>query len=48
MPPVEQELKKVESVGTVSDGMIVGEYDFYAYLKAFEGRQIKWKIELAE
>lgn len=44
---LKQQLAKVESIGTVRDGKIVGEYDFYDYLSAFEGKAVKWTLELA-
>jgi hypothetical protein len=51
MPPTEemkQQLKKVESISTVKDGKLVGEYDFYNSLSAFEGKSVRWTLELAE
>ncbi len=45
---MEQELKKVESISVVQDGKLVGEYDFYNYLKQFEGKRVRWKLELIE
>ena len=42
-PPFE----KVESVGTVQDGKLIGEYDFYNYLAKFEGKKVIWTLELA-
>ena len=45
---LKQQLKKVESISTVQDGELVGEYDFYNYLAAFEGRNVRWTLELAE
>jgi hypothetical protein len=43
---VKQQLKAVESVGVVTDGKIVGEYDFYHYLEAMEGKTIRWSLAL--
>ncbi len=51
MEPAEElkeQLKKVESIGTVRDGKLVGEYDFYNYLAALEGKNVRWTLEIAE
>jgi hypothetical protein len=45
---LKQQLKRVESIGTVKNGKIVGEYDFYNYLKALEGKQVRWTLEVTE
>jgi hypothetical protein len=44
---LKNQIKKVESIGTVRDGRIVGEFDFYHYLAAFEGQDVKWTLEPA-
>lgn len=44
---MKKQLAKVESIGTVRAGKLVGEYDFYDYLAAFEGKAVKWTLELA-
>lgn len=46
MNDIKQQLDKVESVGSVVDGKLVGEYDFYHYLTLFEGKDVKWSLEL--
>lgn len=43
---LKQTLREVESVGVVTDGKIVGEYDFYNYLAALEGKTVRWRLEL--
>ncbi len=45
---LKRELEKVESVGTVQDGKLVGENNFYDYLVAFEGKKVRWTLELLE
>jgi hypothetical protein len=47
MEPMKQQVTKAESIGTVRDGKIVGEYDFYNYLAMFEGKDVRWTLELA-
>lgn len=42
-----QQLAKAESTAVVIDGKLVGEYDFYDYLAAFEGKCVRWTLELA-
>lgn len=48
MDGISQQLKEVESTGVVTNGKIVGEYDFYKYLNSFEGRTITWKLKAVE
>jgi hypothetical protein len=45
---LKQQLKHVESTATVIGGKLVGEYDFYKYLEAFEGKDVIWTLELAK
>lgn len=35
----------VQSQGVVEQGRIVGDYDFYDYLRSFEGKSVKWTLE---
>lgn len=44
---LKEQLKAVESIGTVENGVLAGEPDFYYYLKAFEGKRVRWRLELA-
>jgi hypothetical protein len=39
-----QQLREVESIGVVKDGKIIGEYDFYQYLQALEGKTVRWRL----
>lgn len=51
MPATEelkQQLKRVESIGTVKDGCLVGEYDFCNYLSALEGKKVRWTLEVVD
>ena len=41
-----QQITQVNSEGVVDGGRIIGEYDFYNYVKMFEGKTIKWSIAL--
>lgn len=45
---LKQQLRKVESISTVKDGKLVGEYDFYSYLAALEGKSVRWTLEVAD
>lgn len=45
---LKEQLTHVESSSTVRDGKLVGEYDFYDYLAAFEGKEVHWSLELVE
>ena len=46
MNELSQQLKAVSSEGVVTDGKLVGEYDFYHYLSAMEGKKVKWSLEV--
>jgi hypothetical protein len=40
-------LTEIESVADVRGGRLCADkYDFYEALKAFEGKTVKWKLEL--
>ena len=41
---LKQQLVDVKSAGRVENGRIVGEYDFYNYLDAFEGKSTIFTI----
>jgi len=43
---MKQQINKVESIGTVKDGKLVGEYDFYQYLASLEGKNVRWTLEV--
>ncbi|HEY2361214.1 MAG TPA: hypothetical protein VGK36_08870 [Candidatus Angelobacter sp.] len=43
-----QQLKRVESIGIVQDGKLTGEYNFYNYLAALEGKTVRWTLEVAD
>lgn len=45
---LKQQLTEVKSVGIITKGKIVGEYDFYHYLTAMEGKKVKWSLEVVE
>ena len=43
---LKQQLLSVGSEGVVRGGKITGEYDFYRYVAALEGKTVRWTLEL--
>ena len=48
MEGVIDKLNSESSTGVVQDGRITGEYDFYAALKAMEGKTVEWSLKVVD